>query len=154
MDSFNVPLTEALTRIALAVLFGLIIGWEREKKHKPAGLRTYSMVSMGSAVFTLVTLEIFQSAVLASQSAARVDPLRIVEGIIGGLGFLGAGSIIRSRGTVEGLTTAAGIWVTGAIGLACGGGHYALAGITTLFTILILTVLGLIERRFLKKIAP
>ncbi len=139
-----------MIRVALAVLFGLMIGWEREKKKKPAGLRTYSMVSMGSAVFTLVTMELFHSAVQVGQ-ATRPDPIRIVEGIIGGIGFLGAGSIIRARGTVEGITSAAGIWVTGAIGLACGSGYYALAGMTTLSTILILAVLGLIERRFVSK---
>ena len=93
-------------------------------------------------------MELFRSAVLLEQ-VSRPDPIRIVEGIIGGLGFLGAGSIIRSRGTVEGLTTAAGIWVTGAIGLLCGTGRYALAGITTLFTLLILLLLGFIERRFM-----
>ena len=132
---------EIAARIVLSILLGAVLGWEREARSKPAGLRTHMLVSMGSASFTLLTLELFQTVVSTSQS--QVDPIRIVEGIIGGIGFLGAGTIIRSRGAVEGITTAASIWVAGAIGVASGGGYYEIGLITALFAWLILRAVRL-----------
>lgn len=135
---------EIVSRVVLSIVLGAVLGWERQMRGKPAGLRTHMMVSMGSAAFTLLTLEIFQIAV--SSSSTQADPIRIVEGIIGGIGFLGAGTIIRSRGAVEGVTTAASIWVAGAIGVASGGGYYQIAVITAVFAWLILTVVRLVEK--------
>ncbi len=94
------------------------------------------MVSMGTAAFALLTLGLFETATVTSQS--QVDPIRIVGGVIGGIGFLGAGTIIRSRGAVEGITTAASICVAGAIGFACGAGYYQIGVITAFFGWLIL----------------
>lgn len=136
---------EVVTRLALALLYGGLIGWEREVARKPAGLRTHMMVSLGSAAFTLVSFEL--AAAAHERDGMASDPIRIVEGVTAGVGFLGAGSIIQSRGAVEGITTAAGLWVVGAIGIACGGGHYVLATTTAGLAFTILAGLGFVERR-------
>lgn len=140
-----VSTSELVTRLVVALLYGGLIGWEREARNKPAGLRTHMMVSLGSAAFTLVSFEL--AAAAAGDRGMASDPIRIVEGVTAGIGFLGAGSIIQSRGTVEGVTTAAGLWVVGAIGIACGGGHYLLATTTAVLAFLILAALDLIDRR-------
>ena len=137
---------DIILRVMLSLLLGFIIGIERESKRKPAGLRTNMLVALGSATFTLLTLELFND-VLQTNNRLNIDPLRIIEGIMGGLGFLGAGCIIQSRGSVEGVTTAATIWVVGAVGLACGVGHFRLAVITTLLTFFVLTGLRLLEKQ-------
>ncbi len=140
-----VSTSELVTRLVVALLYGGLIGWEREFRNKPAGLRTHMMVSLGSASFTLVSFEL--AAAAAGERGGGGDPIRIVEGVTAGIGFLGAGSIIQSRGAVEGVTTAAGLWVVGAIGIACGGGHYVLATTTAVLAFLILAALGLLERK-------
>jgi putative Mg2+ transporter-C (MgtC) family protein len=141
---------EIILRVIMSLLLGFIIGLERESKRKPAGLRTNMLVALGSAAFTILTLELFND-VLQARDRLNVDPLRIIEGVMGGLGFLGAGCIIQSRGSVEGVTTAATIWVVGAVGLACGVGHFRLAIITTLLAFLVLTVLRLLEKQLPSK---
>jgi putative Mg2+ transporter-C (MgtC) family protein len=141
-----VSTSELVTRLVVALLYGGLIGWEREARNKPAGLRTHMMVSLGSASFTLVSFELAAAAATGDRGMAS-DPIRIVEGVTAGIGFLGAGSIIQSRGTVEGVTTAAGLWVVGAIGIACGGGHYLLATTTAVLAFLILAALDVLERR-------
>jgi putative Mg2+ transporter-C (MgtC) family protein len=141
---------EIILRVVLSLLLGFIIGLERESKRKPAGLRTNMLVALGSATFTILTLELFND-LLQATDRLNVDPLRIIEGVMGGLGFLGAGCIIQARGSVEGVTTAATIWVVGAVGLACGVGHFRLAIITTLLAFLVLTVLRFLERQLPKE---
>ena len=135
---------EFLLQITLAAACGGVLGWERESRNKPAGLRTHMLVALGASVFTAVTLQM-RTQFVAEQSAV-LDPARAVQGIIGGIGFLGAGTIIQARGSVQGITTAATIWVVGAIGIACGAAQYDFATITALAAFLILTVLGRIER--------
>jgi putative Mg2+ transporter-C (MgtC) family protein len=127
-------------RLPLAALLGGLIGWERERGGKPAGLRTNMMVALGASAFTLVS-----SQLVSVQSAG--DPTRIVTGVATGIGFLGAGSIIRSRGEVEGMTTAAGIWVVGAIGAACGLGAYLVATVAAVLALAILVLLLRVERK-------
>lgn len=136
---------ESLTRIGASILAGAVLGFDRERQDKPAGLRTHSMVSMGSAAFTLVTLHLM--AVGKETGSSTTDPIHLVHGIVGGIGFLGAGTIIQSRGQVEGITTAASIWVAGAAGLACGIGQYALAAMTVGGAILVLEGLNLVKER-------
>ncbi len=136
---------EAALRLTLASLFGAIIGWEREVSRKPAGLRTNMMVSLGAATFTLASISVTPEGMQAA------DPTRIVTGIATGIGFLGAGAILRADGTVHGMTTAAGIWVMGAVGVACGIGDYYVAGISTLAALIILFVLGRVEDRYAVK---
>jgi putative Mg2+ transporter-C (MgtC) family protein len=127
---------EMLLRIALAMVMGLCIGWNREVHNKAAGLRTMTLVAMGAAGMVVAAVE-----VAASTDNAH-DPLRAVAGIIGGIGFLGAGSIIQSSGRVHGLTTAASIWASAGLGIACGLGLYDLAGVMFAMMIVVLVVLS------------
>jgi putative Mg2+ transporter-C (MgtC) family protein len=119
-------LTEILLRAGAAAGMGLCIGWNREKENKAAGLRTMALVSLGSAGVILASVEV--TASLAADDV-RLDPLRVVSGVIGGIGFLGAGSIIQSKGMIRGMTTAATIWAAAGIGIACGLGLFRLAGV-------------------------
>ena len=127
-------------RLVLAFVLGGLVGWEREHEEKPAGLRTLILVSIGSALFVLVTQAVIATA--ASGDAAGVDSLRIVAGVAQGVGFLGAGTIFTSRGTVHGLTTAAAIWAMSAVGVACGFGAWQMALVGTALTFVALRVLG------------
>ena len=146
----EIPFWDMLTRLAVAAAFGLAIGLERELRGKPAGLRTHMLVSLGAAAFMLLGYEVL-FATAEGDPSARVDPTRIIEGVITGIGFLGAGSIIQSRGTIEGITTGAAIWIAGAIGLACGLGNFALAGIITGIAFIIVVVLGFFEREVIDR---
>lgn len=134
-------------RLLLAALFAMAIGFERERKQKPAGLRTHMLVGIGAAAFFMIFIE-FALGPLKDTEKISPEPMRVLEGVITGIGFLGAGAIIQGRGDVRGLTTGAGIWVAGGIGLACGGGYYLLAGQVTAFTVFVLAVLGWVERRW------
>jgi len=138
------PLTmEAmLLRAGVAAAMGLVIGYNREKQNKAAGLRTMSLVSLGSAGLMLAAVEV---AAAMATDAVHVDPLRAAAGIIGGIGFLGAGSIIQSRGTVKGMTTAATIWVSAVLGIACGLGLFRLALTLFVMTVTVLVVLGALK---------
>jgi putative Mg2+ transporter-C (MgtC) family protein len=140
---------ELIARPAVAVLGGGMLGWQRERHNKPAGLRTQMMVALGASMFTLATLEFYRSISLAA-GTARIDPLRVVEGVIGGIGFLGAGCIIQSRGSVEGITTAATIWVVGAFGVCCGLGYYGFAATTVALALVVLSVFGVLEKQVLE----
>jgi putative Mg2+ transporter-C (MgtC) family protein len=138
-----------LVRLSAAVLLGLILGLERELRGKPAGLRTHMLVSLGAAGFMLIGMEVL-FATAAGDPSARIDPTRVVEGVIGGIGFLGAGSIIRGQGGVQGITTGAGIWTAGTIGLACGVGNLVLAGFVTILAVLIMLLVGFFEREVIE----
>jgi len=126
---------EMSVRLLLAALFGAGVGYEREHADKPAGLRTHILVSLGSALFTVVSLYGF---------GGTGDPARVAAQIVTGIGFLGAGAILHMPNMVKGLTTAASIWVTAAIGMAVGVGMYAMSFVTT---IIVLVVLRLIKTR-------
>lgn len=134
---------EVAIRLVIATLIGGIIGWDRERLDKPAGLRTHMLVSLGSASFTLLGFEV--GAHLSPRTGDGFDPTRVLQGVIGGIGFLGAGAIIQNRGQVSGITTAASVWVAGALGAATGVGAYVLALATTLLALLILTSAGWLE---------
>ncbi len=140
---------EIAIRLGVAAVLTMIVGWERERRDKPAGLRTHMLVGVGAAAFYIVAFEILSRGFTAD--GLRVDPIRVVEGLIGGIGFLGAGAIIQGRGDVRGLTTAAGIWVAGAIGLACGAGFYAIAAMVAAFVFAILRIVGWFEYRLVKR---
>jgi putative Mg2+ transporter-C (MgtC) family protein len=145
------PLTleEMLLRLVAAMLMGALLGINREQRGKPAGLKTMTLVSVGAASFMLVSLELFLSVPDTASGAARIDLTRVVQGVVGGIGFLGAGSIIRARGSVVGMTTAATIWTVGAVGLACGLGQFRLALLITLVAWVILVGFGFVERTWL-----
>jgi putative Mg2+ transporter-C (MgtC) family protein len=135
-------------RLLMATACGAVLGWERTSQHKPAGLRTHMLVALGAAAFTLATLHL-PSIGDTTGRRFEVDPSRTIQGVVGGIGFLGAGSIIQSRGSVRGITTAATIWVMGALGVACAAGSYVVAITTTIIAFLILRVLGWVENRWL-----
>ncbi len=136
-----------ISRLLLAALCGAAVGWEREWHKKSAGLRTHMLVALGAASFTLGAVRFVENPPDGADSL-DLDPTRVVQGIVGGIGFLGAGAIMQSRGSVEGLTTAAGIWVMGAIGVACGLGYYAIALETTVLTVFIVAGLGYFSNKF------
>jgi putative Mg2+ transporter-C (MgtC) family protein len=121
---------EMALRLVLAAALGAIIGYQRERAGKPAGLRTHMLISIGSALFTVASVSGF---------TGTVDPTRIAAGIVTGIGFLGAGAILhREGGIVAGLTTAATIWVSAAIGLAAGAGLYLMSAVTTGLVLIVL----------------
>ena len=133
---------EALGRVALALLAGAILGFEREMHDKPAGLRTYALVSQGAALFMVLDLMLAQQHFSDSVS---FDPSRMTTGVIQGIGFLAGGVIFTLGARVKGLTTAAAVWVAAAVGLLIGGGFYILgfgAVVMTLITLRSLTVVG------------
>lgn len=133
-----------MMRCVVAVVLGGALGWNREARNKPAGLRTHMLVALGSATFVAASLGMVDR-MAGGPTTIRIDPSRVVEGIIGGIGFLGAGSIIRQQGGVHGITTAATIWVVGAIGVVCGIGMYAMAVSTTVLALVILWFFGRLE---------
>ena len=134
-----------LTTLALALAFGGVLGLERTLAGKGAGLRTYALVSMGSALFVLVAREVTLETV-AAVGGLNFDPLRVASQIVVGIGFLGTGVIAFQQEKLQGLTTAAGLWVAGGIGMAVGYGYTLMAGIATLLTLCTFTILWFIER--------
>jgi putative Mg2+ transporter-C (MgtC) family protein len=127
---------ELIERLLLAAVLGGVLGLEREFRHKAAGLRTNMLISVGSALFTLMSIEL---------TARTGDPSRIAAQIVTGIGFLGAGAIMRRDGGIQGLTTAATIWVNAAVGVTVGSGNFKLALIAVGVTVLVLLVLYPIE---------
>ncbi len=129
---------DVFLRLGAAVLSGAVIGFDREIRDKPAGLRTITLVSLGSAVFILTAID----------SGAIDAGSRVIQGIVTGVGFLGAGTIIRGRTeqSVRGLTTAASVWLAAAIGIACGLAHWPLVLIASVFGLLVLALEGIETR--------
>lgn len=140
----ELPLVDLAWRLGAASLAGMIIGLEREWRQKPAGLRTHMLVSLAAAAFTIISFELYHTSLEISENSSG-DPIRVIEGVVAGVAFLGAGVIIQSRGDVRNLTTGATIWMSGATGLACGGGFYIVAGLLVAASLVILVVLGLLE---------
>jgi len=132
---------EMIVRLIIAVGLGAIIGYEREITHKPAGLRTHIFVCMGACLFTISSIYLINNGTLGS-----FDSTRIAAGIVTGISFIGAGSIIASKGDIKGITTAASLWVVAAIGLMIGFGIYLLPIIATIITFIILQ-LGRVKKR-------
>jgi putative Mg2+ transporter-C (MgtC) family protein len=126
---------ELLARISLAALFGFLVGRERERRNIPAGERTHSLVALGAALFTILSIYAFPGS----------DPARIAANIVTGVGFLGAGLILHRAGQVHGLTTAADVWSVSAVGMAFGSGQYLLAVGGSLLIFIILRLKGRAE---------
>jgi putative Mg2+ transporter-C (MgtC) family protein len=135
------PFSEYLTRLVIALLIGGAIGLEREFKGKPAGMRTNMLICIGSCLIMIISTEIARTAVQTS------DPGRIAAQVVTGIGFLGAGTIIRSRFHIVGLTTAATIWTLSALGLAIGAGYILLSVVVALLITITLVFIGYIEER-------
>jgi putative Mg2+ transporter-C (MgtC) family protein len=142
---------ESLLRLSLAAVLGGMIGIERELREREAGLRTHLLVALGSAVYTIVGAYGFHAFLDSGQSVVRADPTRIAAQIVTGIGFLGAGAIIRQGLSVRGLTTAATLWVVAAVGLAAGAGYYSAAVITTAVVLVALWPLRVIAYRILRR---
>lgn len=132
-------------RLVAAIATGAVLGWDRERLDKPAGLRTHMMVSLGSALLMVITMR-YSDVTDTSVEALRIDPTRVIAGIVGGIGVLGAGTIIKGKDTVIGVTTAASIWVASAVGIACGMGYHDIALISVALASIVLIVLGRVER--------
>src|SRR5690348_4234522 len=126
---------DALLRLTIACALGAAIGFEREIRDREAGIRTHLLVSLGSALFTIVSAYGYHAFLSSGDNIVRTDPTRIAAQIVTGIGFLGAGAIIREGLSVRGLTTAATLWVVAAIGMACGAGYYWPAAAATVLTI-------------------
>lgn len=131
-------------RLITAMFLGGLIGFERERLGKEAGIRTYALVCLGSALVMVVSVEIHR----IFHGTAEVDPSRIAAQVVTGIGFIGAGAIIRSAEKIRGLTTAAGIWTAAGIGLACGVGLYVPAVLATVFALVILVIFSKIDKLF------
>ena len=139
--------TEFIIRIFTAAMLGGAIGLEREYRAKEAGFRTHFLVALGSALFMILSEYGFDT-VLPGLEDASYDPSRIASQVVTGIGFIGAGTIIFQKHVIRGLTTAAGLWVTSAIGLTCGSGMYVLAAASTILVLLCLEAVNFILRRF------
>ncbi|MEQ9406186.1 MAG: MgtC/SapB family protein [Fuerstiella sp.] len=146
MQWLNEHVPDLILRPLAAVVCAAILGMDRERHGKPAGLRTQMMVALGTTIFTMATMDL-HSRETQGAGASVVDPTRVIAGVIGGLGFLGAGSIMQSGGSVRGLTTASTVWVVGSVGIACGLGEFRLALTATGFATAILIGVGFLEYR-------
>jgi putative Mg2+ transporter-C (MgtC) family protein len=145
---------ESLLRLALAAVFGGAVGLEREFREREAGFRTHMLVSVGSALFTIASAYGFRDFLVNGGSLVRTDPTRIAAQIVTGIGFLGAGAIIRQGLSIRGLTTAATLWVVAAIGLTTGAGYYSAAAITTLLVLVSLWPLRILTHRVMARFRP
>jgi putative Mg2+ transporter-C (MgtC) family protein len=130
---------ETFLGLTLAVALGAIVGVEREVSHKPAGLRTHMLVSLGACLFTMMS------------TSFDAQPAQVAGGIVAGIGFIGAGTIWAEKNKVEGITTAASLWATAAIGLTTGIGDYPLAAVVTLLVVIILASNSLLKRIGIEK---
>lgn len=141
----NIEYWEILIRLFLAIILGGMIGFERERLKRPAGFRTHVLVCAGSALIMMVSAYGFSGQI---GEGFEVDPGRIAAGVVTGIGFIGAGTILQQRGSIRGLTTAATIWVVSGVGLAVGIGFYLGAIITTIFVLGSLLLLSNFEKKF------
>lgn len=140
-----VSLSEVILRLAAAAVLSLLLGLDREAKQKSFGLRTHMLLCIGTTAYVLMLMEMI-AGMKAGPDFIHIDPTRVIQAVIVGIGFLGAGAVIQSKNQIHGATTSVGIWVTGSIGLACGFGLYIHAAIITGFVLLVITVLYPFDR--------
>ncbi len=138
------PFPVIAARLLFAALLGALIGFEREWRARPAGLRTHILICVAAATFGILTVEISHSSAFLGRDV-QVDPLRAVEAVTAGVAFLAAGSILFRRGEVQGLTTGAGMWLAGAVGLSAGLGLWQIAGLGTFLTLVVMGLLQTLE---------
>ena len=151
MEFFNI---DFLIRISSAIVFGFILGLERELTNKYAGLRTHILVCLGACIFTIASIYGFPTFadgdnVLVENSTGIRDTSRVAAQIVTGIGFIGAGTVLRNGPMIIGLTTAATLWISAAIGMTCGVGMYDVAALTALSSVAVLTLIRVFERRIL-----
>ena len=151
MEFFSI---DFLIRIGIALILGFILGLERELTNKYAGLRTHILVCLGACAFTIISIYGFPSYasgdnVLVDQATGIRDTGRVAAQVVSGIGFIGAGAVLRNGPMIIGLTTAATLWISAAIGMTCGVGMYDVAVITTLASVAVLTIIRVFERKIL-----
>jgi putative Mg2+ transporter-C (MgtC) family protein len=137
-------------RLAIAAVLGALIGVERELHTAEAGLRTHILVSVAAALFTILAFEIFHTIDSGSQGP-QADPIRAVEAVTAGIAFLGAGAIFRSGAGVQGLTTGAGMWLAGAVGVATALGFYVIATGVALLAVVVMAALRVLAHKILRR---
>jgi len=140
----TIPAPVAFARLMIAILLAGIVGFEREMRDKPAGLRTHILVSVAACLFIILGREL--AAMDFGEGEQRNDPLRMIEAVTAGVAFLAAGVIFTSGGKVQNVTTGASLWLAGAIGLGCGAGQMPLAAMTTAIVLLVLFLVRQFER--------
>jgi len=145
MFSLDASTINIFIQLTVAMLLGLLMGVERSVAHKTAGMRTYALISMGSALFVIIS-----NLMSVNLVGSGFDPMRMASQIIVGIGFIGGGLIVTHGATVRGLTTAAGLWVAGGIGMAVGFGLYEIAVFVTLMSIIIFTLFWRVEEEIKK----
>jgi len=149
LSDFNIsthtPIGTIAVRLLLAALLGGVIGIEREWRNRPAGLRTHMLTSLAAAVFTILMGEMLHADLFTGEGV-QSDPTRLIEAVTAGVAFLAAGTIIRGRSGVEGLTTGAGMWLAGSIGVAAGLGQFAVGAIAAFLGVIVIALLGAAEK--------
>lgn len=151
MELINI---DFVLRIIAAVIFGFLLGLERELTNKYAGLRTHILVGLGACIFTIISIYGFPTFadgdnVIVNQATGIRDTGRVAAQIVTGIGFIGAGTVLRHGPMIIGLTTAATLWISAAIGMACGVGMYDIAAITTIISVAVLTIIRVFEKKFI-----
>lgn len=141
------PFPAIAARLALAAFLGAVIGFEREWRQRPAGLRTHILICLSAALIAILTIEISHMSVFTGDTV-RFDPVRLVEAVTAGVAFLAAGLIVFARGEVHGLTTGAGMWLASAVGLSCGLGFWQIGLFACALAVIVLSVLHQVEKRF------
>ncbi len=143
----QITIGDILLRIGLAFVAGFALGWERETRGRPAGLRTNILACVAAAVAMIIAECLMGRAAAGSSASVRADPARLGAGILAGIGFLGGGTILRHENFIRGVTTAATLWTVTILGLAFGAGLFALGGIGAAFALVALTLLSALEKR-------
>lgn len=142
----TLDLSAIVIRLLIALACGAAIGFEREWRSHAAGLRTHILVCLSAAIVAILTIEIAHHPAF-DREEVRIDPLRLVEAVTAGVAFLAAGMIVYAKGRVTGLTTGAGLWFAGSIGLSCGLGFWQIGLIATVFALTVLWLVNLLEKR-------
>jgi putative Mg2+ transporter-C (MgtC) family protein len=143
----EIPTTEMLLRILVGAVLGAVIGIERERQDQPAGLRTHIILVIGATLAMILSVNLgFRYA----RPGTPADPARLAAQVISGIGFLGAGAILRYGFTVKGLTTATSLWTMAIVGMTVGAGYYLVATVATVLMLLVLTLLNIIEKRYVR----
>ncbi len=146
-----IPEGQLISRLVIALFLGGAIGFDREVKNRPAGLRTHMLIALAAAIFSITTLEIIANLEKTGHTA---DPIRAIEAVTAGVAFLAAGSIIQSRAQISGLTTGASMWLAGAIGVACGFGLYSIAVLATALALIVLVWLQRLSQKINATASP
>jgi putative Mg2+ transporter-C (MgtC) family protein len=146
-----IPEWQIICRLVIALFLGGAIGFDREVKNRPAGLRTHMLVALAAAIFSITTLEIIANLEKTGHTA---DPIRAIEAVTAGVAFLAAGTIIQSRAQISGLTTGASMWLAGAIGVACGFGFFSIAILATGLALIVLVWLQSLSEKINPAVSP